>query len=68
MTISLLQLRVFLVMLKNTESWAIYKPHANFILNGFVDADCAGNVNDRRSMIGYYFNISSTTIFWCSKK
>ncbi|XP_019149876.1 PREDICTED: uncharacterized protein LOC109146678 [Ipomoea nil] len=46
----------------------LYKPCAPFLLNGFVDADWARDVNDRRSTTGYCFNIGSAAISWCSKK
>ncbi|XP_048226863.1 uncharacterized mitochondrial protein AtMg00810-like [Ricinus communis] len=46
----------------------LYKQHASFLLTGFVDADWAGDVNDRRSTTGYCFNTGSTAVSWCSKK
>ncbi|XP_073154008.1 secreted RxLR effector protein 161-like [Henckelia pumila] len=46
----------------------LYKQNLSFHLTGFVDADWAGDVNDRRSTTGYCFNTRSTTISWCSKK
>jgi len=46
----------------------VYKQHTHFILSGFVDADWAGNVNDRRSTTGYCFNTGSAAVSWCSKK
>lgn len=46
----------------------LYSQHKPFILSGFVDADWAGDVNDRRSTTGYCFNTGSAAISWCSKK
>ena len=37
-------------------------------LTGFVDADWAGNVNDRRSISGFVFKIANGAISWSSKK
>ncbi|KAK3005199.1 hypothetical protein RJ639_016441 [Escallonia herrerae] len=45
-----------------------YKKSDSFILSGFVDADWAGDVNDRRSTTGYCFDTGSAAISWCSKK
>ncbi|KAG8373731.1 hypothetical protein BUALT_Bualt11G0055400 [Buddleja alternifolia] len=33
-----------------------------------MDSDWAGDVNDRRSTIGYCFSMGSAAILWCSKK
>lgn len=46
----------------------LYQQHTPFLLTGFVDADWAGDLNDRRSTTGYCFNMGSTAISWCSKK
>ena len=40
----------------------------SFLLSGFVDADWAGDVNDRCSTTGFCFIASSAAISWCSKK
>jgi len=37
-------------------------------LTGFVDADWAANINDRHSISGYIFMLSSCMISWSSKK
>eukprot|EP00253_Pinus_taeda_P006942 PITA_06942 len=37
-------------------------------VDGFLDSDWAGNLDDRRSIIGYAFNIGSGVIAWSSKK
>ena len=46
----------------------LYKQHTSFLLTIFVNANWAGNVNDRRSTIRYCFNTGSASISWCSKK
>ncbi|KAK2998211.1 hypothetical protein RJ639_023475 [Escallonia herrerae] len=45
-----------------------YKKSDRFILSGFVDADWAGDVNNRRSTTWYCFGTGSAAISWCSKK
>ncbi|RWR74934.1 Integrase, catalytic core [Cinnamomum micranthum f. kanehirae] len=45
-----------------------YQQHTPFMLTGFVDADWAGDLNDRCSTTGYCFNMGSAAISWCSKK
>eukprot|EP00253_Pinus_taeda_P004999 PITA_04999 len=35
---------------------------------GFLDSDWAGNLDDRKSITGYAFNIGSGVIAWSSKK
>ena len=46
----------------------LYKNCDKFLLSGFVDADWAGDSNDRRSTTGYCFDIGSAVVSWCSKK
>ena len=45
-----------------------YKRCENFLLNGFTDADWAGNASDRHSTSGYCFSTGSAVISWSSKK
>lgn len=37
-------------------------------MNGFVDANLSGDVNNRRSTIRYIFNAGSAAVSWCNKK
>jgi len=37
-------------------------------IHGFVDADCAGDLDQRRSTSGYVFNLFGGAISWMSKK
>ena len=46
----------------------MYRQNMQFSLCGFVDADWAGDINDRRSTTGYCFNTGSAVVSWCSKK
>lgn len=46
----------------------MYKKVDNFLLEGFTDADWAGDSTERRSTSGYCFSMSSTAVSWCSKK
>lgn len=42
--------------------------YTDVTLAGFSDSDWAGNLDDRRSITGYAFNIGSGVIAWSSKK
>ncbi|KAK4407754.1 Copia protein [Sesamum angolense] len=46
----------------------LYKRSNDFKLRGFTDADWVGDASDRRSTSGYFFNIGSVVVSWCSKK
>ena len=46
----------------------LYNDTSNVILAGFLDSNWAGNLDDRRSITGYAFNIGSEVIAWSSKK
>ncbi|XP_028765324.1 uncharacterized protein LOC114723298 [Neltuma alba] len=46
----------------------LYKKNTKFVLEGFTDADWAGDTNDRHSTSGYCFNVGSAAVSWCSKK
>lgn len=46
----------------------IYKKNLNAApLVGYVDADWAGDKNDRKSTSGYVFKIFGNTVSWCSR-
>ena len=40
---------------------------SNISLQGYVDADMAGDRDNRRSTIGYAFTVGGTTVSWVSK-
>ena len=40
---------------------------SNITLQGYVDADMAGNRDNRRSTIGYVFSVAGTAVSWVSK-
>ena len=46
----------------------LYTDTSDVTLAGFSDSDWAGNLDDRRSIIGYAFSIGSRVIAWSSKK
>lgn len=46
----------------------MYKRHEKFMLDGFTDADWAGDTNDRHSISGYCFSTGLAMVSWCSKK
>eukprot|EP00253_Pinus_taeda_P031156 PITA_31156 len=46
----------------------IYIDESDVTLVGFSDSDWEGNLDDRRSITGYAFNIGSGVIAWSSKK
>eukprot|EP00253_Pinus_taeda_P008453 PITA_08453 len=46
----------------------LYTDSSDVTLAGYSDYDWAGNLDDRRSIIGYAFSIGSGVISWCSKK
>lgn len=46
----------------------LYKSNQKSSFFGFVDADWAGDINDRRSTTGFCFSTGSAAITWCSKK
>ncbi len=57
--------------LKGTQKYGlIYKKsnsmHGNCV--GFSDADCGGDLDDRKSTSGYVFQVGGTAISWRSKK
>jgi hypothetical protein len=45
-----------------------YKADLDIELEGYTDADWAGNQTDRRSTSGYMFTLGSVAISWSSKK
>lgn len=55
--------------LKHTASkQIILSADANLQLTGYTDADWASNTEYRKSTCGYVFQLSRSTISWCSKK
>ncbi|GMI77151.1 hypothetical protein HRI_001384400 [Hibiscus trionum] len=55
--------------IKGTSEFGIFYNKGNdFSLQGYTDADWAGNIEDRRSTSGYCFSFGSAAISWCSKK
>ena len=53
--------------LRGTTSHALCFRGLDTILQGYVDADMAGDKDNRRSSTGYVFIMGGTTISWISK-
>ena len=53
--------------LKGTTNQALCFGGSNISLQGYVDADMAGDKDNRRSTTGYVFTIGGTAISWVSK-
>ena len=49
-------------------SGLLHGKHTDNNLAGFSDANCAGDLNDRKSTSGYMFLINGTAVGWRSKK
>lgn len=55
--------------LKGTCSYGIfYSSDGTYQMNGYSDADYAGDIETRRSTSGYVFLYGSGTISWCSER
>ena len=53
--------------LRGIASLALCFKQSDLGLQGYVDADMAGDVDDRKSSIGYVYTLGGTTISWVSK-
>ena len=54
--------------LQGTSDFGIlYSDSFDVSLTGYTDSDWAGNLDDRRSIIGYAFSIVFGVISWCNK-
>ena len=53
--------------LRGTTSHALCFGGLDTVLQGYVDADMAGDKDNRRSTTGYVFTIGGTTVSWISK-
>ena len=53
--------------LKGTINQALFFGGSNISLQGYVDADMAGDKDNRRSTTGYVFTVGGTTVSWVSK-
>ncbi|XP_039137309.1 secreted RxLR effector protein 161-like [Dioscorea cayenensis subsp. rotundata] len=61
--------RRILHYLSGTINMGIRYDHVeNFQLQGFVDSDWGGSVDDRRSTTGWVFNLGSGAVAWSSKR
>ena len=53
--------------LRGTTNQALCFGGSNIALRGYVDADMAGDRDNRRSTTGYVFTVGGTTVSWISK-
>ena len=53
--------------LKGTTNKALCFGGSNISLQGYVDADMAGDRDNRRSTTGYVFTVGGTAVSWVSK-
>eukprot|EP01018_Ginkgo_biloba_P001714 Gb_30736 [translate_table: standard] len=53
--------------LRDTTTQGLCFGGSNTVLQGYVDSDMAGNIDGRRSTIGYVFTIGGTVVSWISK-
>lgn len=53
--------------LKGTQSMCICYGKSDFKLQGYCDADMAGDVDTRKSTSGYVFAIAGGAVSWCSR-
>ena len=53
--------------LKGTTDQALCFGGSNISLQGYVDADMAGDRDNRRSTTGYVFTVGGTAVSWVSK-
>jgi len=52
----------------NLQCGIFYKAKNQLQVHGYIDADWAGNVSDRRSISGFMFSFGSGDVSWSSKK
>ena len=53
--------------LRGTTNQALCFGGSNIALQGYVDADMASDIDNRRSTTGYVFTIGGITVNWVSK-
>lgn len=61
-------LKRILRYIKGTLNYSLVYNSTCTELQGFVDADWAGDTRDRKSTTGYLFKIFDCTVVWCCKK
>ena len=53
--------------LKGTSTMALSFGRSQLSLQGFVDSDHAGDMDDRKSTTGYVFTLGSAAVSWVSR-
>jgi hypothetical protein len=46
----------------------MFRKHQHLHINGYTDADWAGNITDRKSTSGYFTFVGGNLVTWRSKK
>jgi hypothetical protein len=55
--------------IKGIEDFGLHYTKTNkYELTGYVNSDCCGDIDDRKSTSGYAFFMGGTTFTWLSKK
>nr|KYP40390.1 Retrovirus-related Pol polyprotein from transposon TNT 1-94 [Cajanus cajan] len=54
--------------LKGTADFGIWYSKSDGKVEGFVDSDLAGSIDDSKSTTGYVFSLGSGVFSWISKK
>ena len=60
--------KIIMCYLKGTFDVKLFLGGANIVLNGYCDADYAGDTNDCKSTTGYMFKVGSGAVSWNSKR
>ena len=60
--------RVYRYLWRTTDTCLVYRRTTDISLLGYVDADWAGDVNNRRLVSGYTFVMAGAAISWSLKK
>ena len=54
--------------LKGTMDYSLCYQRKDLLLRGYIDADWAGDVDERKSTSGFIFLLGNSSISWSSKK
>ena len=57
----------FLRYLKGTSHYCLCFGHDETMLEGYTDADMAGDMDTRKSTIGYLYTFSGAIVYWVSR-
>ncbi|KAG8480350.1 hypothetical protein CXB51_024735 [Gossypium anomalum] len=60
--------RIFRYLQRTKDFGLFYKKREISFLFGFIDSDFAGDIDDRKSTLGYVFMMGTGAVSWSSKK